>query len=91
MNIIRQEAAAGTAESSDALVHIAPGTGTVELEIESVVLSQFGEAIRTAALETLTELGVDNAKVHIMDRGALDCVLRARVETAARRAMEVKE
>ncbi len=90
MNKIIREAAAGTLESSDALVRVAPGAGGLELELESVVLNQFGPAIRAAVLETLEAVGVADAKVCVRDRGALDCVLRARVETAARRAMEAE-
>lgn len=90
MKRIVRPAAAGTVESSDVLVHIAPGRGTLEVEIDSVVLEQYGSAIRAAVMETLAENGVEDAIVRVMDRGALDCVIRARVETAARRAMEVE-
>ena len=34
---------------------------------------------------------VTEGRLHVMDRGALDCVIRARVETAATRAQEVAE
>jgi len=88
---IVKEASAGTVESSDVLVHIAPNESGIELDVESVVLFQFGEAIRAAVLDTLREQGVENAKVRVMDRGALDCVIRARVETAVMRAEEVAE
>lgn len=90
MKEIIREASAGTVESSDALVQITPADG-LELEIESVVLPQYGAAIRAAALETLGALGVAKAHVRILDRGALDCVIRARVETAALRAAEVEK
>ncbi|MBQ2895304.1 MAG: citrate lyase acyl carrier protein [Oscillospiraceae bacterium] len=91
MKKIVKEASAGTVESSDVLVHIAPNESGIELDVESVVLFQFGEAIRAAVLDTLREQGVENAKVRVMDRGALDCVIRARVETAVMRAEEVAE
>jgi len=88
---IVKEASAGTVESSDVLVHIAPNADGIEIDVESVVLYQFGDAIRAAVLETLQEQGVENARLRIMDRGALDCVIRARVETAVLRAEEVAE
>ena len=91
MKKIVKEASAGTVESSDVLVHIAPNESGIELDVESVVLFQFGEAIRAAVLDTLREQGVENAKVRVMDRGALDCVIRARVETAVMCAEEVAE
>ncbi len=84
--VITQNAAAGTLESSDALVSVAPGNGGLELSIESVVLRQFGDTIAATAREVLAEMSVSDARVTIQDRGALDLVLRARIEAAVRRA-----
>ena len=82
---IRCRASAGTLESSDAYVEIAPGQGAVDVEVQSVVAGQFGAQIERAVRETLADCGVQNAAVRVVDRGALECVLRARVETAALR------
>ena len=82
---IKCRAAAGTLESSDVYVEIAPGDGAVEIEINSVVAGQFGGAIERTVREVLSECGVTDAFVRIADRGALDCVIRARVETAVLR------
>ena len=84
MRIIRA-ASAGTLESSDAYVEIEPGTEGIQLQLESVVMDQFGDAIRETVQQVLQEKGVENANVHLVDRGALDCVIRARVETAVLR------
>lgn len=73
---------AGTMESSDAYVEIGPGEGRLEIQLESVVQKQFGEKIHALIREVLGEYGVDSAEVHVIDRGALECVIRARVETA---------
>lgn len=81
---IKVRASAGTMESSDAYVEIEPGTG-IAISLESVVAGQFGAAIRKAVGEVLAEQGVENAAVRVVDRGALECVLRARVETAVLR------
>ena len=78
-------AVAGTMESSDAYVEIEPGTGALEIRLESVVEQQFGETIRASVKDVLDEYGVTDARVHVVDRGALDCVIRARVETAVLR------
>lgn len=78
-------AVAGTLESSDAYVEIEPGTGALEIRLESVVEQQFGETIRASVKDVLAEYGVTDARVHVVDRGALDCVIRARVETAVLR------
>ena len=42
-------------------------------------------AIEAVIGEVLQECGVKNAKVTVIDKGALDCVIRARVETAVMR------
>lgn len=81
MEILRS-ASAGTMESSDAYVEIEPGTGGLKVQLESVVQSQFGDAIHAVIREVLRENGVENASLRVIDRGALECVLRARVETA---------
>lgn len=84
---IQKPAVAGTMESSDAYVRIQPGEG-IDIQLESVVLAQFGDAILAVVHEVLDELDVRNASVHIVDRGALECVIRARVETAVKRGKE---
>ena len=84
MEIVKH-ASAGTMESSDAYVEIEPGAGKLRIQLESVVEAQFGETIEQAVREVLAEHGVDNAEVRVVDRGALECVLRARVETAVLR------
>ena len=84
---ILKNASAGTMESSDVYVEIEPGCG-VTVELESVVKLQFGDAIETVVRDVLTENGVENATVRIHDRGALECVIRARVETALLRGGE---
>ena len=74
-------ASAGTMESSDAYVEIEPAQA-LEIQRESVVKQQFGDAILAVVGEVLKEQGVEKANVRVVDRGALECVIRARVETA---------
>ena len=82
MNPILRSASAGTLESSDVYVEIAPAASGIEIDLKSVVQAQFGDEILAVVREVLSECGVENARVSIQDRGALDCVIRARVETA---------
>ena len=72
-------------ESSDVYVEIEPATNGLQIQLESVVQGQFGDAIRGVVSEVLADCGVENACVRVVDRGALDCVIRARVETAVLR------
>lgn len=86
---MKKEALAGTLESSDAMVRIGPSDEPgIQLELESLVKQQFGAAIELVVRETLASLGVTRARVAIDDKGALDCILRARVQAAALRAAE---
>ena len=80
MELIKS-AVAGTMESSDAYVEIEPAEG-LQIQLESVVAQQFGDAIREVVKDVLNEQGVENARIRVVDRGALECVLRARIETA---------
>lgn len=84
MEIIRC-ASAGTMESSDVYVEVEPGEAGVQVQLQSVVLDRFGEAIHRTVREVLSELNVEQANVRVVDQGALECVIRARVETAVLR------
>ena len=84
---IKRPAIAGTLESSDCQVMIEEGDGKVEFSLESSVINQYGNQIRKVALETLKNLGVDNAKVTMVDKGALDCTIKARLEAAVYRSV----
>ena len=88
---IKKTAMAGTLESSDAQVTVEPGNGTVELSIESSVIHQCGKQIEATVLETLDRLDVKDAKVTVVDKGALDCTLKARVECAVYRSNDITE
>ena len=85
---IKAMASAGTMESSDVYVEIEPGTQGLQVQLESVVAQQFGQEIRNVVLEVLKEQNVENANIRVVDRGALECVIRARVETAVLRGKE---
>ena len=80
------EASAGTLESGDILIQIAPAQKGLEIELQSSVAAQFGRQIESVIKDTLEGLGVDNAYVKAVDKGALDCTIRARVTAAAVRA-----
>ncbi|NBG87169.1 citrate lyase acyl carrier protein [Isachenkonia alkalipeptolytica] len=78
---------AGSLESNDVMV-------TVELleqedltiELESTVKEQFGKQIEEVTREVLKEMKVDKAFIRIIDKGALDFAVRARIKTAINRA-----
>ncbi|MCI8664267.1 MAG: citrate lyase acyl carrier protein [Hungatella sp.] len=88
---IKKAAMAGTLESSDAQVTVEPGTDGIQLSIESSVIHQFGRQIKATVMETLSRLEVTDAKVTVVDKGALDCTLKARVECAVYRSNGITE
>ena len=82
-----KEASAGTLESGDILVRIAPAEKSgLDVHLESSVAYQFGAQIKQVITETLKDLGINDAVVDATDKGALDCTIRARVTAAAVRA-----
>lgn len=83
---IMKSAIAGTLESSDLLVRVEPNEESLSLEINSIVKDRFGELIESEVRSVLDSLNVTFGSVFIDDKGALDCVIKARVETAVRRA-----
>lgn len=84
---IRKTASAGSIESNDVLVLVKPGDAAgVTVAIDSIVIKQFGKQIEKVVREVAASLGVLRASFQLNDRGALDYIIRARVETAIRRA-----
>ena len=86
---IKKTGVAGTVESSDIIVRIEPREEPgVELTLTSSVMQQFGRQMEKVIREALAELGVESALVDAVDKGALDCTVRARTAAAAYRAAE---
>ncbi|MCZ3383447.1 MULTISPECIES: citrate lyase acyl carrier protein [Kosakonia] len=90
MKIVR-EALAGTMESSDLMVKIAPAEGELDIVIHSEVMKQFGDQIRKVVDATLRAMEIRQGLIIIEDKGALDCVIRARLQSAILRAAEGTE
>lgn len=86
---ISKKAQAGTMQSSDLIVYIEPAEELI-LEIESTVQQQFGHLIEARVRQVLKRLGVEQGRVAVSDRGALDYAIDARVEAALRRAVQEK-
>ena len=88
---IKKIALAGTLESSDVQVTVEPSDKGVNFSLESSVMNQYGQQIKDTVLETLDRLGVKNIKINIIDKGALDCTIKARVECAVLRVCEASD
>ena len=78
---------AGTLESSDVMITVKNNPANkVEINLKSIVEKQFGNHIRGFVESALEEMEITSAIIDIDDRSALDCVIRARLETALYRA-----
>lgn len=78
---------AGTLESGDIFIEVNPmSEGGIVIELNSTVNYQFGKRIKKVISETLEQAGIKDAVIIATDKGALDCTVKARVETAAERA-----
>lgn len=85
---IKKPAMAGTLESSDCQVTVEEGNGSIDFSLNSSVINQYGNQIRKVVFEALQNLGVNNVKISVVDKGALDCTIKARVESAVFRSIE---
>lgn len=88
MQKLLQPGQAGTVESNDIIITIAPanpGAGII-IELNSPVIKQYGPRITQVIREMLASQGITDALVHANDKGALDCTIRARLQTAVQRA-----
>ncbi len=90
MNQIKKMDMAGTMESSDILITVAPAeTGSgIAIELTSPVLKQYGRQIKAVIEEVLAAQKVTDIVVNANDKGALDCTIKARLITALKRAGE---
>jgi len=82
-------ALAGTLESNDILITISQSPdGTDRVNLTSIVLNQFGPAIRETIGQCLASSGLRGVEVTAQDKGALECTIKARMETAIARYKE---
>lgn len=84
---ITTTAMAGTLESSDIQITISAGTNGITIDLDSSVAKLYGNQIKKVITDTLTAVGIQNANVKAVDKGALDCVIKARALAAAQRAL----
>ncbi|MGD1822539.1 MAG: citrate lyase acyl carrier protein, partial [Pleomorphochaeta sp.] len=86
---IKKLSSAGTLESSDILIKIEKSEKDgIHIHLDSPVKQQFGDQIKKVITESAEIVGVKKACVTAIDKGALDCVIKARALTAFYRACE---
>lgn len=83
---------AGSLESGDLYVVTKPNPDKgIKIEIESIVKMQFGDAIHTTIENVLESFDITDAIVEINDQGALDSVIKSRVQASLCRSAEITE
>ncbi|MCU4164932.1 citrate lyase acyl carrier protein [Carboxylicivirga caseinilyticus] len=85
---LKLKAQAGSFESSDVLIMVEPqpqGVGR-KIELESIVMQQFGDDLLLQIHRDLDAYGIKDIRVIINDKGALPPTLSARLETALKRS-----
>lgn len=60
--------------------------GGVEIRLFSTVEKLFGKQIRQSIQGVASEMGVDHARIEMIDDGCYDFAIRARVKSAINRA-----
>ena len=85
---IVQKSQAGSFESSDILILVEPlpkGQGRV-INLNSDVQKQYGEEIENLITQILDKYSVDDVHLVLKDKGAINTVICARMETVLKRA-----
>ena len=86
---VQYSALAGTLESNDILITISSAGGSANsVNLSSIVINQFGPAIRAVIDQCLAAAGLAGVEVTAQDKGALECTIKARMETAIARYKE---
>jgi citrate lyase acyl carrier protein len=88
---IVKPAIAGSLESSDVQISIAPNPGRgIEIHLDSTVNVQFGDAILATVRSVLNDFGIAEAKLVVSDKGAVDAAIKARMQAVVCRAAEIR-
>ncbi len=83
---------AGSLESGDLYVVTKPNPDKgIKIELESIVKMQFGDSILETVNNVLKEFDIKDAIVEINDKGALDSVIKSRIQASLCRSAEMTE
>jgi len=84
---------AGTFESSDVifLIEPLPENSGRKIELYSTVLHQYGESFNKIVVEMLDQFQITDIHLIAKDKGALEPTIKARLETAIRRSLDIHE
>lgn len=78
----------GKEKKSDCVVEVQLIDDIRDIQVSSKMKQLFGRHIENAVLDILDEFDIKGASVLVKDFGALDFVVKARIKTALREALE---
>lgn len=87
MKTIQKEASVGFEETNDAFVTVSPlaaGEG-ITVDLLSSVKRQYGEYLESLIMAVVEELGYTDVHIKVVDKGAWDYALKARIAAALER------
>ncbi|MDO5738133.1 MAG: citrate lyase acyl carrier protein [Eubacteriales bacterium] len=84
---VRRAVTCGTHASSDVFIDLRPAEELI-IELDSPLIQQYGEHIEKIIKEILQAKGIDRGHLRVLDHGALDCTIKARLETAIERSAD---
>lgn len=88
---IEKTAIAGTLESSDVQITLSANPNdSIMIDLDSQVIEQFGEQIKKVITETFEEYQITSVHIKVIDKGALDCVIKARLQAAIHRVLTIE-
>lgn len=77
-----KESSAGTDKNNDVFIELFPNDKGRIIELTSPVKDQFEDEIMEVVNNVLDEYKIDNVKLVLTDKGALNFAIKARVKTA---------
>lgn len=88
-----QNAQVGTFESSDIMILVQPAAKDSgrDIELNSNVQLEYGDEILENIHEVLDKYEIADVKMMATDKGALNHTIKARVEAAVKRALDMQE
>lgn len=63
-------------------------SGGISFELQSKVQALYGDKIQAKVEDVLAFFGIENARVNMVDKGALDYIIEARVEAAVKQLID---
>lgn len=87
--LLKHSAVAGFEEKNDALVEVIPGASGsgIVVNLKSSVMRQYGKHLQQVITQTAQEAGFTDVIINVIDKGAWDYTIKARVEGALERGV----